>query len=79
MNTEDIKIEIQNLSMAYGSYVVMRDVSTRVKRGSIFVIMGERAASSTTAKVFGAWTRRPAASKCANSECSFKAPRSGAP
>ena len=48
MNTDDIKIEIKNLSMAYGPYVVMRDVSARVKRGSIFVIMGESGSGKST-------------------------------
>ncbi|HTL57139.1 MAG TPA: ATP-binding cassette domain-containing protein [Candidatus Limnocylindrales bacterium] len=48
MNTNDIKIEIKHLSMAYGSYVVMRDVSARVKRGSIFVIMGESGSGKST-------------------------------
>ena len=33
MNTDEIKIEIQNLTMAYGSYVVMRDINAQVKRG----------------------------------------------
>ena len=48
MNTDDIKIEIKNLSMAYASYVVMRDVSARVKRGSIFAIMGESGSGKST-------------------------------
>jgi phospholipid/cholesterol/gamma-HCH transport system ATP-binding protein len=48
MNTEDIKIEIKNLSMAYGPYVVMRDISARVKRGSVFVIMGESGSGKST-------------------------------
>ena len=48
MNTNDIKIEIKHLSMAYGSYVVMRHVSARVKRGSIFVIMGESGSGKST-------------------------------
>ena len=48
MNTNDIKIEIKHLSMAYGSYVVMRDVCARVKRGSIFVIMGESGSGKST-------------------------------
>jgi len=48
MNSEDTSIEISNLSMAYGSYVVMRDVSARVKRGSIFVIMGESGSGKST-------------------------------
>ncbi|MGD0258801.1 MAG: ATP-binding cassette domain-containing protein [Verrucomicrobiota bacterium] len=48
MNTEDIKIEIKKLSMAYGPYVVMRDISARVKRGSVFVIMGESGSGKST-------------------------------
>ena len=48
MNTEDIKIEIKHLSMAYGSYVVMRDINARVKRGSVFVIMGESGSGKST-------------------------------
>jgi phospholipid/cholesterol/gamma-HCH transport system ATP-binding protein len=48
MNTEDIKIEINNLSMAYGPYVVMRDINARVKSGSVFVIMGESGSGKST-------------------------------
>src|SRR6266487_6162751 len=48
MNTDETKIEIQNLTMAYGSYVVMRDISAGVKRGSIFVIMGNSGSGKST-------------------------------
>jgi phospholipid/cholesterol/gamma-HCH transport system ATP-binding protein len=48
MNTEDIKIEIEHLSMTYGSYLVMRDIKARVPRGSIFVIMGESGSGKST-------------------------------
>src|SRR5213593_2579249 len=48
MNKEATKIEIQNLTMAYGSYVVMRDITARVKRGSIFVIMGNSGSGKST-------------------------------
>jgi phospholipid/cholesterol/gamma-HCH transport system ATP-binding protein len=48
MNTDEIKIEIQSLTMAYGSYVVMRDISAQVKRGSIFVIMGDSGSGKST-------------------------------
>ena len=34
MSGGDIKIEIQHLTMAYGSYVIMQDLNARVKRGS---------------------------------------------
>jgi len=48
MNTEDINIEIKNLSMSYGPYVVMRDINARVKRGSVFVVMGESGSGKST-------------------------------
>src|SRR5260221_4762949 len=48
MNTGEIKIEIQNLTMSYGSYVVMRDINARVKRGHVFVIMGNSGSGKST-------------------------------
>ena len=48
MHTDEIKAEIQHLTMAYGSHVVMRDINAQVKRGSIFVIMGESGAGKST-------------------------------
>jgi phospholipid/cholesterol/gamma-HCH transport system ATP-binding protein len=48
MNTDQIKIEIQNLTMAYGSFVVMRDITARVKQGSVFVIMGNSGSGKST-------------------------------
>jgi phospholipid/cholesterol/gamma-HCH transport system ATP-binding protein len=48
MNTEEAKIEIQHLTMAYGSNVVMRDINARVKRGSVFVIMGQSGSGKST-------------------------------
>lgn len=48
MNTNEIKIQIQNLTMAYGSYVVMRDINAEVKRGSVFVIMGNSGSGKST-------------------------------
>jgi phospholipid/cholesterol/gamma-HCH transport system ATP-binding protein len=48
MNTDETKIEIQNLTIAYGSYVVMRDINAKVKRGSIFVIMGNSGSGKST-------------------------------
>ena len=48
MNTAEIKIEMRDLTMAYGSSVVMRDISTEVKRGSVFVIMGNSGSGKST-------------------------------
>jgi phospholipid/cholesterol/gamma-HCH transport system ATP-binding protein len=44
----DIKIEIRDLTMAYGSFVVMRGINARVKRGEVFVIMGGSGCGKST-------------------------------
>ncbi len=44
----DIKIEIQNLTMAYGPYVVMQNINAQVRRGSVFVIMGGSGCGKST-------------------------------
>jgi phospholipid/cholesterol/gamma-HCH transport system ATP-binding protein len=44
----DIKIEIRDLTMAYGSFVVMRDINARIKSGSIFIIMGGSGCGKST-------------------------------
>jgi phospholipid/cholesterol/gamma-HCH transport system ATP-binding protein len=48
MNSSETKIELHQLTMAYGSYVVMRDINARVRRGSIFVIMGQSGSGKST-------------------------------
>jgi phospholipid/cholesterol/gamma-HCH transport system ATP-binding protein len=44
----NIKIEIRDLTMAYGSFVVMRDINARIERGQIFVIMGGSGCGKST-------------------------------
>jgi phospholipid/cholesterol/gamma-HCH transport system ATP-binding protein len=41
-------IEIRNLTMAYGSFVVMRDLNAQVRRGEVFVIMGGSGCGKST-------------------------------
>jgi len=49
MSTEaNIKIEIRDLTMAFGSFVVMRDISVKIKRGEIFIIMGGSGCGKST-------------------------------
>src|SRR5689334_24242795 len=48
MNNGETKIEIRDLTMAYGSYVVMRNINARVKRDSVFVIMGNSGSGKST-------------------------------
>jgi len=43
-----IKIEVRDLTMAYGSFVVMRDINVQIRRGEIFVIMGGSGCGKST-------------------------------
>ncbi|MEA2039601.1 MAG: ABC transporter ATP-binding protein [Thermodesulfobacteriota bacterium] len=44
----NIAIDIKNLNYAYGKYVVLTDVSFRVKRGDFFIIIGPNGSGKTT-------------------------------
>lgn len=46
--TADIKIEVRDLTMAYGSFVLMRDVNVQVRRGEVFIIMGGSGCGKST-------------------------------
>ena len=49
MNSEaDCKIEIRDLTMAYGSFVVMRDINVKIQRGEIFIVMGGSGCGKST-------------------------------
>jgi len=42
------RITVRNLTMAYGSFVLMRDVSFTVRRGDVFIIMGGSGCGKST-------------------------------
>jgi len=44
----DGHIEVKDLTMAYGSRVIMREMNFRVKRGEVFVIMGGSGCGKST-------------------------------
>ncbi|MBP9902466.1 MAG: ATP-binding cassette domain-containing protein [Verrucomicrobiota bacterium] len=44
----DCKIEIRDLTMAYGSFVVMRDINAKIKPAEIFIIMGGSGCGKST-------------------------------
>jgi phospholipid/cholesterol/gamma-HCH transport system ATP-binding protein len=48
VNTDVPAITVDKLTMAFGDYVVQRDVSFTVKRGEIFVIMGGSGCGKST-------------------------------
>ncbi len=44
----NIRIEIENLTLAYDSFVVVRDINARIRRGEVFVIMGGSGSGKST-------------------------------
>src|SRR5688572_9291169 len=44
----EARITVRNLTMAYGSFVLMRDLNFTVQRGDIFIIMGGSGSGKST-------------------------------
>src|SRR4029077_11296127 len=44
----DAHITVRNLTMAYGSFVLMRDLTFTVRRGDVFIIMGGSGSGKST-------------------------------
>ena len=40
MSERQVHIHIDNLTMAYGDFVIQRDLNFTINRGEIFIIMG---------------------------------------
>jgi phospholipid/cholesterol/gamma-HCH transport system ATP-binding protein len=48
MTTADAPIEVRDLTMAYGSFVIQRDLTFTVRHGDIFIIMGGSGCGKST-------------------------------
>ncbi len=48
MDTNGFPIEVSNLTMAYGTHVIMQDLNFKVNRGEVFVIMGGSGSGKST-------------------------------
>ena len=48
MEQNDAHIVVQDLTMAYGDFVLMRDLNFTVKRGDVFIIMGGSGCGKST-------------------------------
>lgn len=40
MSKKEVKIKVENLTIAYGDFVLMKDISFEVNKGDVFIIMG---------------------------------------
>ena len=47
-NSKEVHIEVQNLTMAYGDFVVMRDLNFTIGKGEVFIIMGGSGCGKST-------------------------------
>ncbi len=45
---DDAHIRVENLTMAYGSFVLMRDLTFTVRRGDVFIVMGASGSGKST-------------------------------
>ncbi|MFQ5992827.1 MAG: ABC transporter ATP-binding protein [Nitrospiraceae bacterium] len=48
MTNAEAHITVQNLTMAYGSFLIQRDLDFTVKRGDVFIIMGGSGSGKST-------------------------------
>jgi len=60
MNRPDAVIEISDLTMAYGDFVVMKDLNFTINRGDIFIIMGGSGCGKSTLLKHLIGLKRPA-------------------
>jgi phospholipid/cholesterol/gamma-HCH transport system ATP-binding protein len=59
--TTPAHVEVRDLTMAFGEVVVQRDISFRVRRGEVFVIMGDSGCGKSTLMRHMIGLNRPAA------------------
>ncbi len=48
MNDDSVHIAVRDLEMAYGTYLIQRDLTFDIKRGEIFVVMGGSGCGKST-------------------------------
>lgn len=48
MSEQNAEITIRNLTMAYGDFIIQRDLDFTIKKGEIFIIMGDSGSGKST-------------------------------
>ncbi len=59
-STPDAHIRVQDVTMAYGSFVVQQDLTFTIRRGDIFIIMGDSGCGKSTLLRHMIGLKRPA-------------------
>lgn len=68
---DDVHLRVRGLTMAYGSFVIQRDLTFDVRRGQVFVIMGGSGCGKSTLLRHMIGLKRPAAGEILYGETSF--------
>lgn len=71
MDESKAHIEVQDLTMAFGSFVVQRDISFKVNRGDIFIVMGGSGCGKSTLLRHMIGLQSPAQGRVLYGETSF--------
>lgn len=71
MTQREAHITVQDLTMAYGSFVVMRDLNFTVNRGDVFIIMGGSGCGKSTLMRHLVGLKPPATGKVLYGDMSF--------
>jgi phospholipid/cholesterol/gamma-HCH transport system ATP-binding protein len=70
-NTGDPYITVRDLTMAYGSFVVMKDLNFEIDRGDIFIIMGGSGCGKSTLMKIMVGLKEPAKGQVFYNDLSF--------
>jgi phospholipid/cholesterol/gamma-HCH transport system ATP-binding protein len=71
MTAQPPHIRVENLTMAYGDYVLMRDLTFTINRGDIFIIMGGSGCGKSTLMTILIGLKAPAQGKVHYGEVDF--------
>jgi len=70
-NERETVIEVRNLEISYGSFVLLRDLNFQIRRGDIFIIMGGSGCGKSTLMKQMIGLKRPAGGKVLYGDVSF--------
>jgi phospholipid/cholesterol/gamma-HCH transport system ATP-binding protein len=71
MNNKEPHITVHDLTMAYGDFVLMRDLNFTVNRGDVFIVMGGSGCGKSTLMKIMVGLKSPATGKVLYQDTSF--------